>query len=272
MSALLRFSRLVRPTGTLQPNKFAPKTMTSQFFTPYRASARGGLSRSRFYSSNYRPGSPYQLSTNMGVLYSLMGANIAIYFYAVYLKAQFMQGYQLPFMKFMQNMTLNFTEFRNGRWWTAVTSTFTHVDFGHVFSNMFTMYFLGSFLATAPQVTPGRFLFIALGSGISGSAGYLCQQYLKVQSNPGVPDYSRGLGFSGAVMGICSVAACLAPTTKFQLYGIVPVPLWALVAGYAAYDGYYLNSADTRVAHSGHLGGLAFGIMYYVLKLRGMRF
>ncbi|CAO2656247.1 Nn.00g050500.m01.CDS01 [Neocucurbitaria sp. VM-36] len=271
MSALLRLSRLMTSTRTLQPNKFAQKTMSSQFFNPYRSPSHLGLSRSRFYS-HYTPGGSSQVSANMRVLYSLMGANVAIYAYAMYLKAQAMQGFQQPFINFLQNMTMNLTDFQNGRWWTVVTANFTHIDIGHIFSNMFTVYFLGGFLATAPQVTPGRYLVIALGSAVSGAAGYLCQQYLKRQSKPGTPDYSRGLGFSGAVMGLCSVAACLAPTTKFQLYGIVPIPLWALVAGYAAYDGYYLNSADTRVGHAGHLGGLAFGMLYYFTRLRGVRF
>lgn len=84
-------------------------------------------------------------------------------------------------------------------------------------------------------------------------------------------DHNRGLGFSGAVMGISSVAACMAPTSKVLIYGIVPLPLWAMVAGYAVYDGYYLNSADTRVGHAGHLGGLAFGMVYYLARLRGFR-
>jgi membrane associated rhomboid family serine protease len=47
--------------------------------------------------------------------------------------------------------------------------------------------------------------------------------------------------------------------------------LWATVAGYAVYDGYYLNDNKSRVGHAGHLGGLAFGIAYYLLRLRGLR-
>jgi membrane associated rhomboid family serine protease len=84
-------------------------------------------------------------------------------------------------------------------------------------------------------------------------------------------DYQRGLGFSGALMGITSVAACLAPRAQVQLYGIIPMPLWGIVLGYAAYDGYYLNNANSRIGHAGHLGGLAFGIGYYLLRLRGLR-
>jgi membrane associated rhomboid family serine protease len=202
-----------------------------------------------------------------------MGTNIAIFGYAMYLKAQAMQGFQQPFIRFMQKMTLNLTEFRNGAYLSILTSMFTHVDIGHIFSNMFTVYFLGSFLASAPSITPLRYLTIALGSGLSGSIGYLFNRYYQVQAQgPGARDYVRGLGFSGAVMGISSVAACLAPQARVAIWGIIPMPLWALVTGYAVYDGYYLNSADSRIGHAGHLGGLAFGLVYYFAKLRGLRF
>lgn len=112
---------------------------------------------------------------------------------------------------------------------------------------------------------------IAVGSGVTGAAGYLYNRYLQTQGSAR-GDVTRGLGFSGAVMGISSVAACLAPTAQVQLYGIIPLPLWALVAGYAAYDGYYVNSSDSRIGHAGHLGGLAFGLAYYALRLRKLRF
>lgn len=72
-------------------------------------------------------------------------------------------------------------------------------------------------------------------------------------------------------MGLTSVAACLAPHAKFQIYGIIPVPLWGLCAAYGLYDGYYLNDNNSRIGHAGHLGGLAFGLAYYLLVLRGLK-
>ncbi|KAH7345986.1 hypothetical protein BKA66DRAFT_433641 [Pyrenochaeta sp. MPI-SDFR-AT-0127] len=268
MSSLLRCARTTRAFGLPQraPRPRQPSKTTS-------LGSNLGLVRSRFSSSNggFTPGRHSQLQANKAVLYTLMGANVAVFGYAMYLKAQAAQGFPQPFIKFMQNMTLNLSDFRNGRWWTLLTANFTHVDIGHIFSNMFTLFFLGRFLAHAPQITPGRYLVIAVGSAVSGAAGYLCQQYWKFQANPRMSDHNRGLGFSGAVMGISSVAACMAPTSKVLIYGIVPLPLWAMVAGYAVYDGYYLNSADTRVGHAGHLGGLAFGMVYYLARLRGFR-
>jgi membrane associated rhomboid family serine protease len=196
---------------------------------------------------------------------------VAVFGYAMYTKAQARSGYIKPFTAFIHNMTVNLTDvLQNKAWWTLLTSTFAHIDLWHLAGNMFTTYFLGGFLCASPIITPMRLVIITLGAGITGSIGSLYQRYL-VTHNKG-RDYKRGLGFSGALMGITSVAACLTPTAKVLIYGIVPMPLWGLVLGYGFYDGYYLNDNNSRIGHAGHLGGLVFGITYYLLRLRGLRF
>ena len=101
------------------------------------------------------------------------------------------------------------------------------------------------------------------GSAFSGSAGYIYNESQKKLRRT-----RSALGASGMVMGLGSAAALLAPSTTMLLFGIVPVPMWALIAGYFAADAYYLDAQDARVAHAGHLGGLAFGVAYYALRLR----
>ena len=270
-------SSLLRLSGVLRTLRKPPvhKKITSHFFSPFHTSRQLKLPSSRPYSNYSHSYDAYarQVSANNAVLYALMGTNIAIFGYAMYLKQQAMLGFHDPLIRFMQRMTLNLTEFRNGDYLSVLTSTFTHVSIGHIFSNMFTLYFLGSFITTAPVITPLRLLTIALGSGLSGSVGYLAQQQYRLSKQQGwnVRDSGRAMGFSGAVMGISTVAACLAPRAQVAIWGIIPMPLWALVAGYAVYDGYYLNSVDTRIAHAGHLGGLGFGLVYYFARLRGLR-
>ena len=207
----------------------------------------------------------------MKVIYGLIGVNTAVFGYVVYTKMQAEQGYQENLINFMKHFTLNLTEVKHGRWYQTVTSVFTHTGLFHYLGNMVSFYFLAQFLATSPLITPGRFLVIALGSGLSGSAYFLFHRQQKLRREGGV-DRTRGLGFSGAIMGVSAVAACLYPTSKVHLYGIVPVPLWGLVAGYALYDGYYLNENRGRISHAGHLGGLAFGLVYYLARLRFRRF
>jgi membrane associated rhomboid family serine protease len=274
MSALLRLLRSTQtssPLQTLRSSRPIQSRMSNYFspsHSPFPQARTIGLPRSRFYSS-FQHGSS-QEAANIKVLYSLIGVNVAVFGYGMYAKAQAQSGFPGPFMNFMRNMTINLTDtIHNGMWWTSITSTFTHLGLVHVAGNLFTAYFLGGFLCASPIITPSRLLTIALGAGVTGSIGFLYQRYL-VTRGQGI-DVQRGLGFSGAVMGITSVAACLNPTATVLIYGIVPMPLWALTLGYAFYDGYYLNEKNSQIGHAGHLGGMVFGIGYYLLKLRGLR-
>jgi hypothetical protein len=84
MSSLLRLSKTLR---TLRTPKTA-KTMSSHFFSP---SHSPGLPRSRFYSSGGGySGRDIQENRNLTVLYSLMGVNVAVWGYAMYVKQQAM--------------------------------------------------------------------------------------------------------------------------------------------------------------------------------------
>jgi membrane associated rhomboid family serine protease len=245
----------------------------SNYFSPshslFPSSNRIGLGSSRFYSSYDAANA--RITSNINVLYGLMGLNVAVFGYMAYAKAEARAGHPSRFIAYMRNWSCNYTDVvKNGKYWQLMTSTFAHADLFHLGSNMFTAYYLGQFLCYMPSINPARLLTIALGSGVAGSVGFLYQRYLVTGGNS--VDYNRGLGFSGALMGITSVAACLSPTTKFSIYGIIPVPLWGLALGYAFFDGYYLNDNTSRVGHAGHLGGLAFGLAYYLLKLRGLKF
>ncbi|KAF2827476.1 hypothetical protein CC86DRAFT_321591 [Ophiobolus disseminans] len=263
---LLRTTRTTNPLLTRSPQVPRMSNYFHPSHSPFPRPPHLGLARSRFYSSS----SSSQVSANLNVLWALMGINIAVYGYAQYAKEQARAGYPAAFVKFLRTMSCNLTDvLKNNAYYTLVTSTFTHLDTWHLAANMFTTYYLGQFLCYSRYITPGRLITIALGAGVMGSAGYLYQRYL-VTGGKGV-DYVRGLGFSGALMGITSVAACMSPMSKVAIYGIIPVPLWAVTVGYAVLDGYYLNDQNSRIGHAGHLGGLAFGIMYYLLNLRGLR-
>ena len=69
-----------------------------------------------------------------------------------------------------------------------------------------------------------------------------------VVSNYGVCLNIDGFTFYyiGAIYSIVTLFACVAPTTTFQLYGIVPVPAWLLVTGLFSYDLYSTLSNRVR--------------------------
>ena len=73
-------------------------------------------------------------------------------------------------------------------------------------------------------------------------------------------------------MGTVTAVACFVPREKVALLGVINMPLWMLVIAYGLYDGYFVNKGESRVAHGGHLGGMAFGLVYYFLRLRKLRY
>jgi hypothetical protein len=85
---------------------------------------------------------------------------------------------------------------------------------------------------------------------------------------------AAAIGASGAVMGVMMVYTIFYPFETFLLFWVLPVPLWALLALYVLYDVHPVllqlagDQVFTGVANAGHLGGLAFGFVYWRLGLR----
>ncbi len=140
--------------------------------------------------------------------------------------------------------------------WTLISSMFTHASFWHLFANMLTLYFFGSFLLG--MVGEGRFLLVYFGGGILGGLLYVLL----------APMFVIGIGASGAVFGLGGALAMLRPKVPVMIFPIpVPVPLWVAVIG-----GFIILTLlfPTGIAWQAHLGGLIFGLGYgYTLRRRG---
>jgi membrane associated rhomboid family serine protease len=254
--------------------------MSSHFFVPSNSATgletgssklRGLLrwqpSLRRSYNQSYFGGHDTS-QTNMYIIYGLIGINSAVFAYWQYAKTAAQQGYADNWKWMYKNFTLRLSDvLRENRYWTTMTSVFSHQSFWHLLGNLLSFYYMGRLVAMTPGIGPARFLTLILGSGFAGSVGYLFDRYQRTAATRHV-DYMSGLGFSGAVMGVGTAAAMMYPTTTFMIYGIIPAPLWAIMGGYLVYDGFYLNSESGRTAHAGHLGGTAFGVLYYFLSIR----
>eukprot|EP00474_Spongospora_subterranea_P001357 CRZ01815.1 hypothetical protein [Spongospora subterranea] len=75
------------------------------------------------------------------------------------------------------------------------------------------------------------------------------------------------LGASGAVSSMMVMVAILFPSAKFLIFGIFPCPAIVCVAGFATYEIFYLGD-NSGVGRAAHLGGLAFGVLYYFRRIR----
>jgi membrane associated rhomboid family serine protease len=288
MSLFQRLTKSIRPTtfnptSTLQTSLrtsgrplSARKSITPDFYTS--SIHRAGTGR-RFYNSY-----SYERTSNINtkIIYAIIGVNSAVFLYAGYAEQEAKQGHPGRLRQFYETFPLNYDGvMKDGRWWTPVTSIFTHTQPMHLLGNMFFLYFLGDMVAKTPGMTPTGMLVLIFGSGLLGMAGFLYKRHEKIKETTNTSvfgtkqtlyDSVYALGFSGANMGIGAVATILYPRTKVLIYGILPMPLWLMMSCYALYDGYYLNDSSSRIAHEGHIGGLIFGVAYHFAKMRGLRF
>src|SRR5690349_17372006 len=76
------------------------------------------------------------------------------------------------------------------------------------------------------------------------------------------------------IMRVMMLYVIYYPFETFLIFWVMPVPLWALLGVYVLYDLHPVllqlagDQVFTGVAHAGHLGGLAFGFVYWRLGLR----
>ena len=160
-----------------------------------------------------------------------------------------------------RNCILSSSNLSAGRYWTIITSAFSHHDLGHLLGNMVGFWTFWTIAAASPQVTVANLLILASGSAISGSVAWLWYERRRRRD-------SKALGASGMVMGMGAAAACISPFSRVAFIFLpVPIPLWAAVGVYALYDSFYLDDKSSRVGHSAHLGGSAFGIIYALTRL-----
>lgn len=152
------------------------------------------------------------------------------------------------------------------RYWTLVTATFSHKEPMHCAVNLLTMIAgYGSILCAVPTVRSAHLAVLLLASAVCSSAVSLVDEYSRYKGKR-----VCYLGASGVVSAYGALAACVAPKTRMLLFAVVPVPIWALVPGFAIIDGMLLDHSD-RVAHSSHLAGAACGLIYYLLNRRAFQ-
>ncbi|HBK71022.1 MAG TPA: rhomboid family intramembrane serine protease, partial [Flavobacteriaceae bacterium] len=104
------------------------------------------------------------------------------------------------------------------------SSGFLHVDQGHLFFNMLTLYFFAD--SVIGQVGILKFLIIYLGSLLAGST-------LALSFHKGESHYSA-VGASGAVMGVLYAAILLNPgmELRFMFFPFFPIPGYIFGVGY----------------------------------------
>ncbi len=143
--------------------------------------------------------------------------------------------------------------------WRFLTAAFTHVDFWHLFFNMFGLWMFGSL--SAPVLGWKNFLNLYLVSGVAGNVlWYVFNHHL-----PAVL-----LGASGAVVGVIMATAMMMPDIRvLLLFFPVPVKLKTMAVVYIILEVLQQGlNVHSNVAYLAHIGGFLAGFLFMELFLR----
>lgn len=157
---------------------------------------------------------------------------------------------------FFERYKFNIGAVQRGEHLRSLTSGFLHVDYTHLFFNMFTLYFF------APIVIDyfggGKFLIVYFISLLAGSM-------LAMVFHRNEYHYSA-VGASGAVTGILYAAILLRPDMKLFLFLIpIPIPAYIFGIGYLLYSIYGMKNRLGNIGHTAHFGGAMGGYLMTLL-------
>lgn len=153
---------------------------------------------------------------------------------------------------------------QNKQYDRLLTSGFLHVDYIHLFLNMYVLYIFSDIVIqffTAIMGNPSlgilMFLVIYIGAIIGGNLLALFFQ----KNNPG---YSA-VGASGGVSGILFASIVILPQMMLGIFFVIPMPAWIFAILYLGYSVYGVQKQLGNVGHEAHLGGAIVGLAMPVI-------
>ena len=144
--------------------------------------------------------------------------------------------------------------------WRLVTYGFAH-DFlspWHLAFNMLAIFFFGR----AVEQVLGRaefYRFYFSSIVIAGLAWVVSVNFFSGGMPPG---RTYLIGASGGVMAVLAVFVWYFPRQEVLIWGVLPVPAWALGILYFVSDLQGAANGGGNVAHVAHIGGAVFGLLY----------
>jgi membrane associated rhomboid family serine protease len=143
--------------------------------------------------------------------------------------------------------------------WELVTYGFVHDSLNpwHLVVNMLTLWFFGRVVEEVMgRAEFFRFYFTAI---VLAGAAWLASVQM---GHPLQAARFSLVGASGAVMAVLAVFIWYFPKQTLLLWGVLPVPAWALGLLYFVSDVQGATSGGGNVAHVAHIAGALFGLLY----------
>ncbi len=160
----------------------------------------------------------------------------------------------------LDNFLVSLSSLEEGRWWTLLTSAFSHAMGLHLMVNMIVLKSFGQPLEQAWGSR--RFVGFYLCAAVASSAAHASLSYFGWEDIP-------ALGASGAIAGVLMCFAFLYPQRLLLFFMVVPVPAWLAVTAFVGLDIWGLieqrSGGGLPIGHGAHLGGALFGLLWSLL-------
>lgn len=193
-----------------------------------------------------------------------------------------------------KNLVLSEDNYNAGRWWTMITHSVMHPNGIHLACNMVALSSFGPASIMLFGLPSTAFLWV--GSGLVGAWATLAGKRYKAMQARGETspneleafDHSvlrgqfaapnpaqRSVGASSSILGLFVAIACSRPKSTVWIIPIpFPVQMGTVAVGLGLASAIaYTQDLMPLFGHTGHLGGMSFGALYYFLALRRrMRF
>ncbi|MHC4449931.1 MAG: rhomboid family intramembrane serine protease [Planctomycetota bacterium] len=145
----------------------------------------------------------------------------------------------------------------SGKIWQLVTYALMHSvgDLWHILINCLVFWWFGQMVEG--RLTTKRFLYFCLGASVFGGLIFVAWGLVT-----GVA--SSVIGASGVTMALLVLGACWYPNVQILLFFILRMKLWVAAAILVGLDLLgALRSSSSEVAYAAHLGGAAWGWLFY---------
>jgi membrane associated rhomboid family serine protease len=153
--------------------------------------------------------------------------------------------------------------------WQLGTYMFLHGGFFHIFLNMYALLLFG--IPVEQLWGSKKFLVYYFFTGIGAGLTIFIINLVMGGTGAFIPT----IGASGAVFGLLLAFGMLFPNVELLVFFFIPMKAKYLVVMYGGIEIMALMSSGTNsnVSHVGHLGGLLFGIIFFLIsRRRGIEF
>ncbi len=146
--------------------------------------------------------------------------------------------------------------------WTFLTSMFMHAGIFHIFVNMLSLYFVGSFIENI--LGKKRYFWVYMIAGLFSGLLFVISAFL-FPSNMG----ASAVGASGAIFGLVGLLMMLTPNLRVYIM-FIPIPIKMKYAAPGMLILLWIVSAvgNIPIGNIAHLGGLIVGLVYGLILIK----